>query len=207
MTQQVSGEEKRYLSLPVPLAMIAFSVPLFIWSAFNAGYFDTSREEFIIPLAVFFAGPIALATAMWAFYYRDAYLATAAGIFGAFWVSYGMLLWMIQRGVIGGETTGDIRGFFFVPWVVTFGVVWLGSMRQHWTLALVTLGAAVMFVLLSIAHYADSTDMLKIGGWAGFVTTGLAWYAALAEMVNVEFERPVLPTGPEWLTYWHLRAR
>ena len=64
-----------------------------------------------------------------------------------------------------------------------------------------------MFILLSIAHYGDSTDVLKAGGWVGFVTSGLAWYSALAEMVNVEFERPLLPTGPDWLTYRHLHTR
>ena len=70
-----------------------------------------------------------------------------------------------------------------------------------------SLGATAMFVLLGIAHYADSTDVLKAGGWVGFVTPGPPWYSALADMVNVEFERPLLPTGPDWLTYWHLRTR
>src|SRR3972149_2272222 len=39
----------------------------------------------------------------------------------------GMLLWLIQRGVIAGETTGDIRAFFFVPWAATFRIIWLAS--------------------------------------------------------------------------------
>jgi len=37
------------LSDPAALAMAAFAVPLFIWSAFNAGYFDLGSERFIIP--------------------------------------------------------------------------------------------------------------------------------------------------------------
>src|SRR3990172_6617386 len=108
MARQESVEETRYSS-PAALAMVAFALPLFIWSAFNAGYFKASNEEFIIPLAVFLGGPIAFASAMWALYRRDAYLGTAAGVFAAFWISYGMLLWLIQRGVVTGETTGDIR--------------------------------------------------------------------------------------------------
>jgi len=198
MTERMEGRGESYRSDAGPLAMIALAVPLFIWSAFNAGYFDDSSENFIIPLSVFFGAPIAFATAMWAFYRRDSYLATGAGVFAAFWVSYGMLLWLTQEGVITGETTGDVRGFFFVPWAVTFGTVWLASMRQHWTLALVAMGAAVMFVSLSIAHFDGSSDLLKTGGWVGFLTAGLAWYAALAEMVNIEFEREVLPTSPGW---------
>ncbi len=81
-------------------------------------------------------------------------------------------------------------------------------MRQHWSIGMVALGAAIMFALLGISYYADSADVLTAGGWVGFVTCGLAGYAALAEMVNIEFERPVLPTGPDFLDWWaERRAR
>ncbi len=182
---------------PAPLALAAFALPLFIWSAFNAGYFDLRHESFIIPLAVFFGGPIAFAAAMWAYHHRDAYLATVAGVFGAYWLTYGMLLWLMHEGVIDSATAGgDLRGLLFVAWAATFGLLWLSSIREHWTVSLVTLGAAVMFVLLSIGYYRDSTNALKAGGWIGFITAGLAWYGALAEMLNAEFEQPLLPTEP-----------
>ncbi len=206
MTQRSTGETKHLRSV-IPLAMMAFAIPLFIWSGFNAGYFEGTPEEFIIPMAVFFAGPVALATAMWAYYHKDTYLATAAGVFGAFWVSYGMLLWFINRGIIGGETTGDVRGFFFIPWAVAFGTIWLGSMLREYTLGLVSLGAAVMFTLLSIGHYAGSTNWIEIGGWIGFATAIAAWYAVLAEMINVEFDREVLPTEPGWFSHPLMRGR
>ena len=143
-----------------------------------------------------------MASAMWAFYRGEAYLGTASAVFAALWISYGMLLWLIQRGVVTGETTGDIRGLLFVAWAVTFSIVWLASIREHWGLALVTMGATLMFALLSIGTYRESTDWLKAAGWVGFATAGLAWYSALAEMVNSEFKRPVLPTSGEWFRYY-----
>jgi len=199
MREETTRREVSRLADPAALAMAAFAVPLFIWSAFNADYFSLTNENFIIPLAVFFGGPIAFAAAMWAYHHRDAYLATVAGVFGAFWLTYGMLLWLMHAGVIDQfAASGDLRGFYFIGWTVTFGILWLASIRQHWALSLVSLGAGLMFLFLSIAYYRDSENVLRIGGWIGFITAGLAWYSALAEMLNAEFEEPVLPTDPSW---------
>ncbi len=199
MMEKETHSKTGHLVDAAPLAMAAFALPLFVWSAFNADYFNLSSETFIIPLAVFFGGPVAIAAGMWAYHRRDAYLATVAGVFGAFWLTYGMLLWLIHEGVIDGTTAGgDLRGLLFVAWAVTFAILWLASVREHWTLSLVTLGAGVMFILLSIGYYGDSTNALRAGGWIGFITAGLAWYAALAEMLNAEFEQAVLPTDPSW---------
>jgi len=207
MTQEKSEEQQLYMRHAAPLAMIAFAVPLFVWSAFNAGYFEGVGDDFIIPLAVFLGAPIAFATAMWSYYHREPYLATASGIFAAFWAALGMMRWLIQREVITGDVSGDLMGFFFIPWAVTFGLVWLASMREHWTLALVSLGAMVMFILLSIGHYAGEGDIVKIGGWVGFVTSGLAWYAALGELLHIEFRREVLPLDADWLNQFRARTR
>ncbi len=208
MTEVERPREMARLADPAALAMATFAVPLFLWSGFNADYFDLKGETFIIPLAVFFGGPVAVAAAMWAYHRRDAFLATVAGVFGAFWLTYGMLLWMGQQGVVDEAAAGrDVRGFYFIAWAVTFGMLWLSSVRAHWTLSLVTLGAAAMFVVLSFADYADSANLLRAGGWVGFVTAGLAWYAGLAEMVNAEFERPVLPTDLTWFSRLRLRPR
>ena len=200
MREGTTRREMSRLADPAALAMAAFAVPLFVWSGFNADYFELSGESFIIPLAVFFGGPVAIAAAMWAYHHHDAYLATVSGVFGAFWLTYGMLLWLIQEGVVGGSAAanGDLRGFYFIGWTVTFGILWLASMRQHWSLGLVSLGAGVMFFALSVAYYRDSTNWLTFGGWIGFITAALAWYSALAEMLNTEFEQPVLPTDLSW---------
>ena len=208
MREGTTRREASRLADPAALAMAAFAVPLFIWSGFNADYFELSGESFIIPLAVFFGGPVAIAAAMWAYHHRDAYLATVAGVFGAFWLTYGMLLWLIQEGVISDPAVnGDLRGFYFIGWTVTFGILWLASMRQHWSLGLVSLGAGVMFFALSVGYYGDSTNWLTFGGWIGFITAGLAWYSALAEMLNTEFEQPLLPTDLSWFRNLHLGSR
>src|SRR5438067_979572 len=116
MQEQQVYEGRRRLADPAALALAAFALPLFIWSAFNADYFSRGDENFVIPLAVFVGGPLAIAGAMWAYYNHDAFLATFAGVLGAFWFSFGMLLWLIHNGVVSGPAASDtkLRGFFFV---------------------------------------------------------------------------------------------
>lgn len=201
-----SGDRGRFRDLGL-LVMAAFAMPLFVWSAFNAGYFDLGNESFVIPLAVFFGGPVAIVAAVLGYQRRDIYMATMAGLVGVFWLTYGMLLWLIHEDVIDRVTAaGDLRGLLFAGWAVTFGVLWLGSIREHWTLGLLMLGTTVMFALLSIGYYRETTNALEAGGWIGFVTAGLAWYTALAETLNAQFEEPVLPTDVEWFRRFHLRA-
>lgn len=207
MAERTSHERAHHLPEVGLLMMAAFAVPLFVWSAFNGDYFDLAHESFIIPLAVFFGGPVGIIAAVLAYHRRDMYVMTMSGVIGAFWLTYGMLLWLIRQDVIDGATAGgDMRGLLFAAWAATFGILWVGSMRAHWTLSLLSLGTAAMFVLLSIGYYRDSPDALQVGGWIGFVTAGLAWYAALAETLNAEFEEPVLPTDLGYFRRFHLRA-
>lgn len=179
-----------------PLLLGALAVPLFVWSAFNAGFFDLDSESFIIPLAVFFGAPLAVLGAFWA---REAHFfrSTMAGAFGGFWLTYGLYLWLRQTGVVE-NSTAHMVALFFTAWAVTFAILWLGSVREAWTYSLVSLGSAVMLALLAIAYFGGGTTFRDIGGWVGFVTAGLAWYASLAEILNLEYRRPILPTDWTW---------
>lgn len=200
--------ERRPMAESGALALAAAAVPLFLWSAFNADFFELGGEHFIIPFALFVGGAGGIAAAMWAYYHRDGYLATVATVTGAFWLSYGMLLLFAQRGEIDAAVMadGDLRGLLFATFAVTYGVLWLASIRAHWTLGLLSLGMGLMFVFLSYGYYQTSDNATRIGGWIGFVTGGLAWYAALADMLNREFAEPVLPTDTAWFRRFHFGA-
>lgn len=107
-----------------PLAMVTLAMPLLVWSAINAGFFELSLEHFIIPLALFFGAPIAFGAALWAYRHGDAYLSTALAAVGGFWASYGALLWVQQTNVVPGlPLTSSLRGLLFAGWAVTFGVI------------------------------------------------------------------------------------
>lgn len=177
------------------LLMAGFAIPLFVWSAFNAGYFDIDSQNFVIPLAIFLGAPLAFLAALWS---RDHYAnGLLAGVFGGFWFTYGGLLWLSQTGVV--EAAGrHMYALFFVAWAITFAIVWLGSVRQNWTFSLVALGASVMLVLLGVHYFGAGRGFLEAGGWVGFITAGLAWYASLAETLRLEYQRPVLPTDWSW---------
>src|SRR5204863_130342 len=50
------------------------------------------------------------------------------------------------------------------------------------------------FGFFRLAHgYSDY--WLHVGGWAGIVTAGVAWYASAAGVVNAMAPRAIVPTG------------
>jgi uncharacterized protein len=61
--------------------------------------------------------------------------------------------------------------------------------------------AATFWVLaIGNASLAGSTaatnSTIKLGGWLGLVTAGVAWYASFAAVTNSTFGRVVLPVMP-----------
>ena len=49
------------------------------------------------------------------------------------------------------------------------------------------------FLLLGIGNAAESTGIVKAGGFVGLATALAAWYASFAGVANATFGRTILP--------------
>ena len=49
------------------------------------------------------------------------------------------------------------------------------------------------FILLACGHFLHSHTLEQIGGYIGLITAGLAFYTAMAGVVNETWKRAVLP--------------
>lgn len=74
------------------LGFAAFALPFFIWGAIYANFFPQATVFFLIPVALAYGGLAQVAAAIWSFRKHDGLLATVFGSYGAFWLTYGMLL-------------------------------------------------------------------------------------------------------------------
>ena len=62
--------------------------------------------------------------------------------------------------------------------------------------AVVFLTLTVTFILLDHRRAGQHSTITKVGGIAGLVTAGCAWYASFAGVTNDTWKRTVLPTFP-----------
>jgi uncharacterized protein len=181
---------------PASLGLAAFALPLFIWGAINADFFDRETAVmFLIPLGLVYGGLTQYIAGMWAFRKHEPLLATLFSAFGAFWVSFAALLWMEKARFLDlGADRDDLLGLFFTGWAIFSVYMLVAATRLNWALALMLLALTATFVVLAIGFYADASGWKTLGGWLAMVAGVLCWYASAADVVNNAFGRILLPT-------------
>src|SRR5215472_8808114 len=77
---------------PAPLGLAAFGVTTLMLSAVNSGWIGAAATTAVLSMAVAFGGGAQILAGMWAFRRGNTFAATAFSSFGAFWISYWLLL-------------------------------------------------------------------------------------------------------------------
>jgi succinate-acetate transporter protein len=183
---------------PGPLGLAAFATTTFVLSIFNANLVSSRGELVVLGLALAYGGIAQLLAGMWEFRTGNTFGAVAFSSFGAFWISFFVLLrWTPAVGV-----TANGIAVYLYAWAIFTTYMFVASLRTTGAVALVFLLLAITFFILAIgnASLAGTTNVtngtIKLGGWFGLATAVAAWYASMAAVVNSTFGRVVMPVVP-----------
>jgi hypothetical protein len=183
------------LADPGPLGLAGFAMTTFVLSMFNADLIGKGGEPVVLGLAVAYGGLAQLLAGMWEFRTGNTFGAVAFTSFGAFWLSYFVLAqWFVKD--IPAADAGHAVGLFLIAWGIFTAYMFIASLRTTAAIAVVFFLLAGTFFLLGIGNAGAHPNVIKIGGWAGLVTAGAAWYASFAAVTNATFRRTVLPVVP-----------
>ena len=80
---------------PAPLGLAAFALTTFLLSGHNASFIP---DAVWIGPALFYGGLVQLLAGMWEFRNRNVFGATAFSTYGAFWLSLGTFVILLQVG-------------------------------------------------------------------------------------------------------------
>lgn len=181
---------------PAPLGLAAFAGTTFVLSVFNAGLIKDPRlEAVVLPLALFYGGLGQLLAGMWEFKKANTFGATAFTSYGAFWMSFFLLI-NTDAAKLPAGTAYKAVGLYLLMWAIFTGYMTIASFRVSGAVALVFVVLFLTFVLLTVAELGQNPSIGKIGGWLGIVTAILAWYTSCAGVVNATWRRVVLPVFP-----------
>jgi succinate-acetate transporter protein len=185
------------IAAPSVLGYIALSAGLIIFGTWVAGAWGKATDfKGFMEFVMLFAGVAQLAAALWSYKARDAVGASIHGIWGAFWLGFG-ILWLTA-------TTGALalpaRGAFFGPagqWFIYIAVItWTTALAalarsplQCFTQAVLGSGAA----LLAFGFISGSGGWQATGGWLLVAAAFFSWYIAASFMINGTFGHVVLP--------------
>jgi succinate-acetate transporter protein len=181
---------------PGPLGLAGFAMTTFVLSVFNANLLNKGLETTVLPLALFYGGIVQLLAGMWEFRKGNTFGALAFSSFGAFWLSY---YWFVHTVAAGLTPAGEVHkavGLFLLSWTIFTAYMTIAAMRTNGAVLAVFVALTVTFLFLTIGAFANKTGVTHIGGWLGFLTAVLAWYASFAGVTNSTWGRVVMPMWP-----------
>jgi succinate-acetate transporter protein len=190
---------------PAPLGLAAFALTTFLLSGHNASFIP---DGICVGAALFYGGLVQLLAGMWEFRNRNVFGATAFSTYGGFWLALGGFVVLLSTskgfaGLLKGADVENSLAWFLIAFAIfnTYMLFW--SMRVNMAVMSVFLALEVTEIILAVGFFRLAHGMspywLHVGGWAGLVTAGVAWYTSAAGVVNGMSPRPVLPVGaPMW---------
>jgi succinate-acetate transporter protein len=189
---------------PGPLGLTAFATTTFVLSMINANLVGggvATASGVVIGLALAYGGIAQFVAGLWEFRTGNTFGATAFCSYGAFWISFYILLHIGASALPKTEAFSAI-GLYLWTWGIFTVYMFIASLRTTGAVALVFLLLAITFIVLGIGNSAleggtaTTNGTIKLGGYIGLVTAVAAWYASFAGVLNSTWGRTVLPVFP-----------
>jgi uncharacterized protein len=180
---------------PGPLGLAGFAMTTFVLSMFNSQLVGSGGESVVLPLAIAYGGIAQLLAGMWEFRTGNTFGAVAFSSFGAFWISFFVLVQFLAPTIPAADA-GHAIGLYLWAWGIFTTYMFVASLRTTGAVALVFFLLAITFILLGIGNSGAHTNIIKWGGYFGLATAAAAWYASFAAVTNSTFGRTVLPVAP-----------
>ena len=181
---------------PGPLGLAAFATTTFMLSMFNSNLVKPTGVFAMITVAFAYGGIAQLLAGMWEFRTGNTFGAVVFTSFGAFWISYFLLLQVVPAALIQPHAVS----VYLYGWAILTLLLLVASLRTTGVIAVVFVLLTITFFLLAIADAnvpsSSAADWRHWGGYFGLATAAAAWYGAFAAVVNSTWGRVLMPVFP-----------
>ncbi len=183
---------------PSILGLFGLAGATMMLSTYILGWYGSPDSQlFLFPFVALFGGIAQFAAALWSFRARDGLAVAVHGLWGSFWIAFGILHLLYATGSLTSSTSGfsqEIGMWFVVAAMITWICAWAAGANSF-----VLLGTLLFLAAGSttgaIAHLSASTGWLSLAGWLLFIAAILAWYTASASLLESAYGRVILPLG------------
>ena len=180
---------------PAPLGLAGFAMTTFVLSMTNANWVSPTDLPVVLGLALAYGGIAQLLSGMWEFRSGNTFGAVAFSSFGAFWISYWLLV-TFNVGSLAPAHAGHALGLYLWAWAIFTAYMTIAALRVSGAVLLVFVLLTITFVLLAIGSDGGHATVTHWGGYLGVATAIAAWYASFAAVINSTFGKTVAPLFP-----------
>jgi succinate-acetate transporter protein len=181
---------------PAPLGLAGFALTTFVLSMMNANLVNFSKGlPVVLGLALAYGGIAQLLAGMWEFRTGNIFGAVAFSSYGAFWISFFVLV-QFDIGKIAPTEVNAALGLYLWAWAIFTAYMTVAALRTTAVVALVFFLLTLTFIFLGIGNSGGHAGIIHLGGYLGLATAFAAWYGSMAAVVNYTWGRDVMPTWP-----------
>jgi uncharacterized protein len=192
---------------PAPLGLAAFATTTFLLSAANAGWMTKATGAAFLGYAFAYGGLGQLLAGMWEFRNRNVFGATAFSTYGAFWIGVGLWVLLVANPTVAAAKTpltlaaastalGHDKAWILLAFAVVNTYLLILSTQINLAVFGVFLTLEATEIVLFVGGFANSSGIVKAGGYIGVLTAIVAWYTSAAFISRgMAGGKIVLPVG------------
>ena len=174
---------------PAPLGLLAFGMTTILLNLHNANIIALSGV--ILAMGLCLGGAAQIIAGIMEFRSNNTFGATAFTAYGLFWWSL-VLIWTHPfKGIDAADPVSV--GFYLLLWGIFTAFMFVGTLKHARSSQVVFLSLAALFLLLAIGDFSGSAAIKHIAGWVGIFCGASAMYSSVAQVINNEFGKKVLP--------------
>jgi len=177
---------------PAPLGLMGFGMTTVLLNFHNAGIFELG--SMILAMGFFYGGFAQIIAGLMEWKKSNTFATTAFTSYGFFWMSLVLLVVMPKMGLVEAPETAAMVAYL-VMWGVFTAVLFIATLRLSRALQVVFGSLTVLFFLLALGDYTDSSTIKTIAGYEGIFCGFSAIYTALAQVLNEVYGKIVMPIG------------
>ncbi|MDF7676830.1 acetate uptake transporter [Neisseriaceae bacterium ESL0693] len=184
--------ENNKLANPGPLGLMGFGMTTILLNIHNAGFFPAMTV--IVSMGIFYGGLAQVIAGILEFRKGNTFGTTAFTSYGFFWISL-VGIWYLPTSAATAPSDATFVGIFLALWGVFTAFMFIGTLKANRVIQFVFASLTVLFALLAFGNITGNHQIINIAGFEGIICGASAIYLAMAEVLNEQFGRTILPIG------------
>ena len=184
--------EQTKLANPGPLGLMGFGMTTILLNIHNAGFFPVMTV--IVSMGIFYGGLAQVIAGILEFRKGNTFGTTAFTSYGFFWIAL-VGIWYLPTSPTTAPSDATFVGIFLALWGIFTGFMFIGTLKGNRVLQFVFASLTLLFALLAIGNISGDHGIIHIAGFEGIICGASAIYLAMAEVINEQFGRTILPIG------------
>ena len=184
------------LANPAPLGLLGFGLTTVLLNLHNAGFFGLN--SMILAMGLAYGGLAQIIVGIMEFKKGNTFGMTAFLSYGLFWWSLVALVLLPGTSFFGNVLAADSSAMaaYFFMWGLFTLAMFFGTLKANRALQFVFGSLFILFFMLMATELTGNTMLGQITGVEGVICGLSAVYLGLAEVLNEENSKTVLPIYP-----------